>query len=258
MSKQYKIRWTEQDVENLRKTITNFNAKIRRLSKSKPELIGHLPETTNVKELKELIYTRQDLKREINTLKRFSKRGAEELINIPNTDYNIKITKWQKIEMNRRIAIINKRRKTRLEEIQNIEMTSRGKSLGYTRGQLGMGKAEEIALLPMTSFFRTMTNTDIKKRWKSVITQTQTDYFTKRDYQVRDNYIKGIKENYDFENVKDIIEHIENMNIKEFLKIFNEEGGTFEYASPNGKLNIKQAEYKAYESALRTIWLPNK
>ena len=110
----------------------------------------------------------------------------------------------------------------------------------------------------MTSFFRTMTNTDIKKRWKSVITQTQTDYFTKRDYQVRDNYIKGIKENYDFENVKDIIEHIENMNIKEFLKIFNEEGGTFEYASPNGKLNIKQAEYKAYESALRTIWLPNK
>ena len=72
------------------------------------------------------------------------------------------------------------------------------------------------------------------------------------------NVIKGIKENYDYERVKDIIKNIEKMDMKEFLAIFTAEGSSFEIISPDGKLDLKQDEYLAYENALRSTWLPKK
>lgn len=248
MSKYHKIRWSEQDTEEINKVVRNFNAKINRLTKKNPEIANVLPEKVSTKQLKELINTRQDLHRELNALKRFSKRGAEKIVTVPDTEYDLKVTHWQRTEMNRRIGIINRRRKTRLEELQNTEMTSRGQSLGYTRGQLGMGKAEEVALQPMKAFYRTMGNADLKKRWQSILTQSQSDYFTKRDYQVRDNYIQGLKQNYNEDDIKDIIDKIQSMDIQDFLNIFNQEGGTFEFLYPNSELESE------YINSLRTTW----
>lgn len=248
MSKYHKIRWTEQDTKEINRVVKNFNAKVNRLAKQNPDLASVLPDKVSTRQLKGLINTRQDLHRELNALKRFSKKGSEEIIIVPDTEYELKITKWQKTEMNRRIGIINRRRKSRLDELESIEMTSRGKSLGYTRGQLGMGKAEEISLQPMTAFYRTMGNRDLKKRWQSILVQSQSDYFTKRDYQVRDNYIKGLLENYGEHEVQDIVNKIEKMDIKEFLQIFQEEGGTFEFIYPDPE---KEKEYVNY---LRTTW----
>lgn len=252
MSKYHKIRWTEQDTKEINRVVKNFNSKITRLSKKDPSISNLLPAKITSKQLKELINTRQDLKRELNSLKRFSKKGAEKIEVVPDTEYELKITHWQRVEMNRRVGVINRRRNKRLEEIQNVEMTSRGQKLGYTRGQLGMGKATEVALQPMHAFFRTMNNADLKKRWQSILTQSQSDYFTKRDYQVRDNYIKGLMENYNVNNIQDIIDEIKNMDIKDFLSTFEQEGGTFEFAYPGRGLE------EEYENALRTTWLPNK
>lgn len=251
MSKYHKIRWTEQDSKEIARVVKNFNSKINRLAKKNPSIASILPERVSSKQLKELINTRQDLHRELNALKRFSKKGAEQIIVIPDTEYDLKTTKWQKVEMNRRIGIINRRRKERLETLQKIEMKSRGKSLGYTRGQFGMGKATEVALQPMTPFFRTMGNTDLKKRWLSILIQSQSDYFTKRDYQLRDNFIKSIQENFNNSNVSDVILAIKKMDIKQFLTKFEEEGGTFEMNYPS-----KENEEK-YENSLRSTWNPN-
>ncbi len=248
MSKYHKIRWSKQDTEEINRVVKNFNSKIKRLAKQTPEMASILPDKVSSKQLKELINTRQDLKRELNALKRFSKRGSEQIVNVPNSEYDLKITLWQRTEMNRRIGIINRRRKNRLNELQNIEMTSRGESLGYTRGQLGMGRAEEVALQPMTAFYRTMGNTDLKKRWQSILHQSQSDYFTKRDYQVRDNYITGLKQNYNEDDIKDVIDKIESMDIKDFLNTFNQEGGTFEFLYPNSELESE------YINSLRTTW----
>ncbi len=248
MSKYHKIRWTKQDSDEISRVVKNFNSKITRLAKQNPSIANILPEKVSSKQLKELINTRQDLKRELNALKRFSKRGSEEIVIVPNSDYDLKITHWQRTEMNRRIGVINRRRKARLEQLQDVEMKSRGESLGYTRGQLGMGKAEQVALQPMTAFFRTMNNTDLKKRWQSILTQSQSDYFTKRDFQVRENYLAGLRQNYNEEDIKDIIDKIENMDIKDFLNVFNEEGGTFEFLYPNSELESE------YINSLRTTW----
>lgn len=270
MPKYNKIRWRESDLKELSRVVRNYNAKIKRLKQKDPlKYKNTLPqfydsktdsysEKITVRQMKELINTRQDLNRELNALKRFSKKGAEEIVVVPDTDYNLKITKWQKTEMNRRIGVINRRRAQRLKEIQEMEMKSRGEELGYTREEFGMGKQYEKELRPMNAFTRRMDQSDLKWKWRSIRNESQSDYFTKRDYQVRENYIKGLKENYNYNDIKDVVEEIEKMDIKEFFKIFNEDGGTFEFASPDGQLDLKYDEYKGYASALRATWLPNR
>ena len=248
MPKYHRIRWSEQDTQQISKVVKNFNAKVNRLAKQNPDIASILPEKVSVKQLKELINTRQDLNRELNALKRFSKRGSEKIVDVPNSEYGLKITLWQRSEMNRRIGIINRKRKARLNELEQTEMKSRGESLGYTRGQLGMGKASEIALKPMTAFFRTMGKKDLSKRWKSILVQSQSDYFTKQDFLVRENYIKGLKLNYNETEIEDIIDEIENMDIKDFLNIFEQEGGTFEFLYPSSELE------QEYINSLRATW----
>lgn len=254
MSKYHSIRWKPSDEKELARVVRNFNAKVNRLAKKNPQLKNALPEKTSVGQLKELITTRQDLKRELNALKRFSKRGAETIVIVDDTDYNIKTTKWQRTEMNRRIAIINRKRKRRLEELQDLEMTSRGEPLGYTKGQYGMGRAKEVSLRPMNAFTRRMTQTDLRWKWKAILTESQSDYFNKKDYQVRENYIKGLEENYNPNDVKDIIKAIKEMDIQDFLVKFESEGGTMEFASgpPSSE------GYGGYVGALKSTWLPNR
>ncbi len=118
MSGKYKIRWQKSDSEELNRAVKNFNAKITRIEKKNPELKNALPEKVSAKQLKELINTRQDLKRELNALKRFTDKnnrigktedGSYEGITIFG-DYKTKITKWQEKEINRRLTNINRRR----------------------------------------------------------------------------------------------------------------------------------------------------
>ena len=94
--RKYNIRWSEADEKELQRVVKNFNAKIARLEKkidpkdTNPVL---LPERVKVSVLRDMIQTRQDLNRELNALKRFSKKGAEAETFIPDNYYNIKITK---------------------------------------------------------------------------------------------------------------------------------------------------------------------
>lgn len=253
MPRYHRINWRDSDTKELKRVVTNYNAKISRLAKKNPQIENVLPEKVTVAQLKEIINTRQDLKRELNSLKRFSKRGSEEIITVPDTDYNLKITKWQKTEMNRRVAVINRRREKRLEQISNIEMKSRGEDLGYTRAQLGMGKATEVSLKPMNAFTRRMNQSDLKWKWKNILKESQSDYFTQKDFRLRDNYLKALRENYKENDIKDVIEEISKMDIRDFLHTFEEEGGTLEFAYPPNK-----EQYKGYVSALKTTWKPER
>lgn len=256
MSKRYNIKWTSDDDREIARAVKNFNAKIDYHSKKDPKNKSALPDKVSVKALKELIDTRQDLKRELNALKRFSQKGAEEIIIAPDTDYNLKITKWQKEEMTRRAGVINRRRNKRLKEIQEIEVKSGGKGLGYTRGQMGMGKADEVALSPVNAFTPKMNRTDLRFKFEQLKKESRDKYYTEREELLKENYLKGIRENYNTSdpNVQETIDAIENMDFKEFYKIFQAEDPTFEYASqlPGG------SDRRAYAQQLKSAWVPNK
>lgn len=260
MAKQYKIRWTNSDTRELGRAVRKFNTKIARLAKQNPSIENILPERVTSKELKEIILTRSDLKREINALERFSKKGAETLVKAPKTSNNVYTTKWQKEELTRRVAIVNRKRKARLKELSKLPAKSRGQELGYTVGQakeyIGMGRAEEVSLLPMSAFTSSMSGTEIKKKYKSARFQSQTYYYNIKDLRLRDNFIKGITESYNPEDVADVIAAIENMSIEDFIEKFYEEGATMEYASPGKLTDLKLFEYQGYLEGLKSAWIP--
>lgn len=253
MSRKYNIRWKQHDSEELARAVKNFNAKLRRLEIKHPELKNVLPEKASVRQLKELIETRQDLKRELNALKRFSKKGSEEIVDVPGSDYNLKITKWQKEEMTRRVGIINRKRKQRLKEVMETPLTSRGEELGYKKGDIGMGKAEEVALTPMRTFTARMNRRDIKHKFKQIMVESQTTYWSKRDILLKENYIKSLEENFNPNDIREIADTIRDMDYNEFKKIFDSEGGLFELSYPPSKREEEQ-----YLSALNAVWRPNK
>lgn len=264
MSKYHRINWRESDEQELKRVIRNFNAKISRLEKKNPQKYNKntLPtfwdsetETyTNkmsVRQMKELINTRQDLKRELNALKRFSKRGSEEIVSIPTKDNTVDITKWQRNEMRRRASYINRRRAHRLEEIENTEVEYNKQKLGYTRKELGMGKLDIQELKPINAFNPSTDNYNVKARFRSIMKQSQTDYFNARDYMLRENFIKSIEENYRKGDIGDVINHLKNMDIKEFLNEFNKDPNAFEWNYPPN-----EEEYQSYLSRLKATWIP--
>lgn len=244
MSKQYKIRWSKSDNQELARVVRNYNAKIERLAKNPNRLrneiteksrvadttlIKALPEKISIRELKSLINTRQDLKRELNTLKRFLVKGAEELVNTPDTKFNVFVTKFQRKEMSIRAGVINRRRKSRLDTILESEATSGGKDLGYKVGDIGMGRIDLVSLKPFNAFTPTMKQEDIKYKWRALMTESQSDFYDKQDEQVKENFIKGLLWNFDYRYSEDLIDHLQKMSTSEFMKIFRKEGNTFEW-----------------------------
>lgn len=257
MSKRYNIRWKQADSDNLSKAVKNFNAKISRLEKKDPLIKNALPEKISVRQMKELIDTRQDLQRELNALRRFTQRGAEQLVDVPDNDYNLKMTKWQKQEMTRRVAVINRRRNKRREEIGDIESTSGGKKLGYNVSQaiesIGMGTMDENSLKPMTVFTPSMTRTWLNKKFRNIRNESQSNYWNKREMQMKINFTETLKENYNPSDVQDVIQAIWDMDFKDFYRIFMAEGGNFEIAYPPDA-----EQYQAYLSQLKSAWIPER
>lgn len=250
MSKRYNIRWSESDNSELRKAVRNFNAKISRLEKKYPEMKNALPDKVSVKQMKELIDTRQDLKRELNALRRFSKRGAEKFVEVDNNDYNLKITKWQKQEINRRIGIINRKRKARHDVLAQQEATYGGKGLGYTVGQIGMGKSDEVALRPMKAFTPKMTRADLKKKYKNIMKESQSMYWDLRELTLMGTYIAEMQKNFNPEDVQDIVDAIFDMGFSEFYEKYNADQLKFAY------FYYEDAEqYEASLEKLRNLWL---
>ena len=254
MSRKYNIRWSAADEAELKRVVKNFNAKLTRLSNKDPKNKNALPERVSAAQLRDLIETRQDLNRELNALRRFSERGAEELVDVPDNDYNLKITKWQKKEMTRREVIVNQKRKRQLERVADIDMTSRGKSLGYKKGEIGMGKAERIALEPVKAFTPSQNRRDLNKRFRQLRKESISTYWDKRNEIMRTNYIAEIERNFPEALVKDVTEKIRNMDFDEFRKVFEaEDQGKFQFNYP-----LNKGDQEKYATALRSIWIPQK
>ena len=259
MAKRYNIKWKPDDSQELRKAVKNFNAKINRLAKKNPQIKNLLPDKVTVKEMKDLIQTRQDLKRELNSLKRFTKRGAEKIVDVPGTDYNIKTTKWQKEEITRRIGVINRKRAIRHKQITELQATDRGKPLGYTIGDIGMKKADEIALKPMNAFTKKMSQADLKQKFKSARRESQDFYWERKEQMMKQNYYNAILSNYDFgefkEDIEMILKVIDEMDFKEFYQTFQSENADFEIPSPKAGQDLS-SQYQINVDALKSTWLP--
>lgn len=262
MPKQYNIKWREQDEKELRRVARNFNDKLRREIKKNPENRNILPQFYNentdqfesritVQMLHDLIKTRADYNRMLNMLKRFSRRGAEKIVEAPDNDYGTRTTIWQKREMARMVGIVNRKRQERLDKLNIVEMMNSQGPLGYTLGQMfGMGLASKNKLSPTKAFTPSQSQTDLKYKMRGLITESQTQYHRDRDTLLKENYIKTLQENYKANDIQEVITIIRNMNPDAFILKFEAKGDAFEFAYPPD-----DEQYQNYLSELKGYWL---
>lgn len=149
--------------------------------------------------------------------------------------------------MLRKTKRVNAERAKKKAEIEKIEMRSRGEALGYTRGQVQMGSQDKNLLEPIEPFTPSMNNKERKARFRTLRREYQIDYWKNRDDIVKEAYIKGLHQNYNPEDIKEVEEKIRNMSSEEFREIFESEGGTkmFEWVYPKkGKRSKKKKTHQ--------------
>lgn len=266
MPTQNDIKWRVKDEKELRRVARNFNDKLRRLNKKSPELKNILPQFYNenteqfesritIEGLKSMIQTRQDYNRYIKMLERFSKRGAERIVEAPGNEYGSKITVWQRNEMARLASIVNRKRKEKLDTLSLVQMIDSSGELGYTLGEMfGMGLASKNKLSPTKAFTRSQSQTDIKFKWRALQVESRSKYYLERDKLLKENYIKTILQNYNEDDVKEVIKSIRDMDPNLFVLKFEAKGDKFEMVYPPER---GTDEYNNYVKDLNKYWTGN-
>lgn len=251
---EWQYNWTARDDARLQKAVDNFNAKLEQLKKANPEIKNALPGRASITQYKKWIATPEDLNRELSALRGFIKKGAEEIIEIPENKYNLKITKWQMEQMESRAAVINERRAERRAEFEKLEATRGGEGLGYkaVEGGAGFGSEAQRGMEPIVPFTPSQGYRDVEAKYRTIMQGSMDEYWIKRDAIMKKNYLKALDENFTPADVADIKAKIKSMTPKEFYTTFLQEQSKFE------TIYKKDSQYKAVISELRATWLPNK
>lgn len=119
------IRWKNTDYLTLGRAVAQFNRKINELNKEEKKL--YLPENITYSNVKEGIQTRAELNRVINSLRRFSKQGAEDLF---QNSAGEQMTVWEHGELLRQRRIAERNLKKEAQEFETPV------SSGYSKAQM--------------------------------------------------------------------------------------------------------------------------
>lgn len=264
-SKQYRIKWTDNQQDSLRKAVRNYNDKIRRLEKKYPELQYSLPPKMTYSDMKSNIKTRQDLQREIRALNSFSSRKNviektgqgtyKGMSTVYETNNNILLSNWQIKQMKKRQPKIDTARVEKRKEVEKLPAELRGQLLGHTLKDVGLPTELEVRLKPMESpFTPSMSHTYARQRFRSMVRESSNLYWESREDIFKEGYIKAIEETFGAEKeqgrVKKIARSIRKMTGDEFYSKYLKDQMKLEFYI--GDVD-KMEEYLTY---LETTWTP--
>lgn len=216
------IRYDKKLNQEINKTIKNFNQKIARLQKNEREL---LPSKISKKELKENVYTRTELKRKLKELQRFSKRGAEDII---ETKGGVKLTQYELSNIKRENARIKRNIMREINRLRANKPKIFGKTQSSTFSE--MGDHDYLNLVAR----RKALEKDINK-----LSRDEFERFTKliektgRNQQYmnnifKDNYFEMLTDlayyfDYDNDKLNMLKQKLMNLKPNDFLKLFKED-----------------------------------
>lgn len=202
MPKKYNIRWRDKDVKELNRVVRNFNRKVERLRKKNPNEAEFLPEKISVKSLRGTIGTRQDFNRELNSLKRFSKRGSEKLI---TTETGLTLTEYEIKEAKIKTRIVNQKRSLERKRLK----------IDTKRGT--MGQASSQNLKP-----KTFSTNKTAKEWEKFVESLEKEISSNfKDEQLENykrNYLMGLIENLGGKG-EELAKLLENVDAKKLFEL---------------------------------------
>ena len=206
--------------KEIARVVKNFNQKVKRLEKLGRE---NLPEKISIKDLKSNVYSSSDLKRELNKLKRFSSRGAEDVL----TDYGAPITKWEK----RNIAIQVRTAKAKItRQLKNMGIPK--ESWATTKRKIQVGKQATDTAQTLIKQYQNLNVKNIlnqntkSSREEKLITLEKIGYrYSNRAVFVLQQSLLEMIDKIDVpkkskKTKKKLKEKIKNLSIKELKKLY--------------------------------------
>lgn len=195
------IRWKRGDYISLGRAVSQFNKKINELQQEENKL--YLPSPMDYKKVKEEITTRKELKRIINSLKRFQQEDASELY---ETEAGEQLTKWEYRELKKQVARANRRLTKELKELEKPLEN------GFSRIQMGSQREKEIkAQIKRLNKLEEKTGFDFNRLKKSIRFQGSSDYMMKKSIVYRENYINEMEKYKNFENYEKLMDKLKSI-----------------------------------------------
>ena len=216
--------------KSLYATTRKFNAKLDRLyGKAKTQGDrASLPERLDPEELKKIASSKEELKSMLRDYKGFLKRGAEELVELPDSKHNIKLTKWQKSVMEDRLATINENREKELQAWKETQVKYGGKEAGYTQGQARMDTGDFDEFSPMKLYNYSSTYTDMREKMRLIMRESQEGYWDARTELARINYTEKLDRILGEHPIgKLLLKKIKGMELDDFKRTLKSEDDLF-------------------------------
>lgn len=234
------IKWRDQDIQALESAVKSFNAKVGYHRSRGNEA---MPATISINAMKSGIKSRSDFNRELHRIERFKQADVNQYF---ENKHGVKITKYEQQELQRQVNTINARRTRLRNELQSLEMTSRGKSLGYTRAEMGTVIANELK--PKVLNFNTFrAKSEIGYYNKAVLKQMSTEYLDLKDERFRANYIKSLETAFGTD-ANDVINKLKQMPVKDFVKM------TYKDIDAKIRFNYDKQDSALKLNTIRQIW----
>lgn len=226
MAVENQIRWKQGDFITLGKAVASYNKKINKLNAEENK--NYLPEIVEYSELKQNITTRKELNRVVNSLRRFTKEGAEELY---ITEAGQQITKWERKELGIQSRIAQKRLTSELKEL-NKPLSS-----GFSRVQMGSLRQKEIeAQLRNLKQIENKVGYEFQRLKERIANAGKLDYTMKKAIVYKENYLREMEKYSHLDNYDKLMNKLNSIknpiNFYEFASQ-NELTGDLTYQSDN-------------------------
>lgn len=217
------IRYDKKLNAEINRAVRNFNAKISRLKKLDNENII-IPEKIKVSDFKQGYDSRRDLRRQLNYLKMFSKRGVEEKI---VTSGGYETSRYQVAVVKRESARVKRNLTRQINLYMKITPSVFGVKQDVTKAQM-----EDTKLTNLKSKREALNKNllDLNKeqynRYLELLNnQSQSSY---KDRIFKENYIEmllstGYMSGYDVEKINEMASQLMALDVNDFIRLFDTE-----------------------------------
>lgn len=211
--------------KELIKAVRNFNSKIRRLEKSSKDL--NLPEKASIKIIKERVYDKRSLNREIDKLQTFTLRGMEETLEIES---GLKMTRYEYENLKREQKRLSAKLYRTQRKLGEITQTIGGKELHYKVKEMGREDLSNIKAKRKTlkSFNLSKLNkqdlTDLRNQINEILRRERYDESIFVDNFTNQMILNlGYWAGVDDKKLNNIREKLSGLSEKQFMKLYNTE-----------------------------------
>ncbi|MGG0092581.1 hypothetical protein [Bacillus altitudinis] len=241
MSRQPKIRITNEDRIIIEKINTNVRAKQRRIKKNYDI---NVPMT--IKGV-ESFKTRKEFNAYVERMQSFTNRYNLNYQYVKNK-HGVVITKLEYNQLKRKADAVTRNRKKELKKVVDKPQTLRGEGTGFTVGESNyrMGDMRLQHLQPFKFNFETIdSKTELNKLKDKLNNQSKPKYLRSKNELFKANYILALENTFN-SKADNLINHVMKMTGSEFYKMYiQEELITIEFIYDPLEAEVKIAELES-------------